>query len=300
MEKPLTLGIIGLDTSHVEVFARLLNDPNDPDHLPGARITVGYPGGSPDFEKSASRVAGFTARLAEVHGVRMLASPEAVAEASDAILLTTVDGRLHPDQFSRIARFQKPTFVDKPFAVSSAGAASIAAMASEHGIPVMSASALRFAEALRHALAEIGDSLVGADFVGPMPIEPTQGTFFWYGVHLAEALYEVMGTGCREVRVTTSESHDVVAGLWADGRIGCIRGFRGDRYYFRGCLHHGAGTVWMDLDGGRKAKHVHLLAAILEFFRTGVSAIPIENTVEVVRFLEAADESRVTGRRVVL
>ena len=300
MKDDIRIGIIGLDTSHVEVFAKLLNDPDNPNHVPGGRLVIGYPGGSADFVKSASRVDGYTKLLATKFEVEMVDSPEAVAEASDAILLTSVDGRVHLDQFSRIARFRKPTFIDKPFAVTSRDAEGLAALALEQGTPIMSASGLRFAEALTALLAECPDGIFGADFTGPMEIEPTQGVFFWYGVHLVEALYQTLGSGCHEVQVTTSDAHDMAVGLWEDGRIGTVRGFRNDQYYFRGVIHTGSGDVFLDLDAGEKPKHVHLLTKIMEFFQSGIPPIKPSETVEAIRFLEAADESRKTGRKVTL
>ncbi len=56
----------------------------------------------------------------------------------------------------------------------------------------------------------------------------------------------------------------------------------------------------VDLDACDKPKHVHLLAKAMEFFRTGVSPVNLAETVEAIRFLEAADESRVTGKKVSL
>src|SRR5690606_35005962 len=51
---PLRVGLIGLDTSHVVAFTRLLNDPAHPDHVPGARVVAAFKGGSPDVEASAT------------------------------------------------------------------------------------------------------------------------------------------------------------------------------------------------------------------------------------------------------
>ena len=51
-EKTLRLGIIGLDTEHVIAFTEMLNDPNNPQHVPGARIVAAFKGGSPDNETS--------------------------------------------------------------------------------------------------------------------------------------------------------------------------------------------------------------------------------------------------------
>ena len=301
MNSQLRIGIIGLDTSHVERFAHFLNDPQGEDYIPGARITTGYPGGSPDFEKSASRVEGYTRTLRDEFGVAIVESPEAVAERCDVILLTSVDGRVHLEQFSRIAPFGKPTFIDKPFAVSSEHAQQIAELAEANHVPLMSSSPLRYAEALTAALAgTAGGEITGADFTGPMPIEPTQPGFFWYAVHSAEALLEVMGPGCAEVRVATAEKHDLAVGFWRDGRLGTIRGFRGSGYYFGGVLHTENEIVYLDLDSGKNAKHLHLTKSIVEFFRTGKSPIAVAETVEIIRFLEAANESRLTGKTVPL
>ena len=103
MPKEMKVGLIGLDTSHVERFAEVLNDAGSPHHLPGARIVAGYPGGSADFDLSIGRVEGYTNTLRDRFGIRMVDTPEAVAEACDAVLLTAVDGRVHREIFERIA-----------------------------------------------------------------------------------------------------------------------------------------------------------------------------------------------------
>ena len=45
----IKVGIIGTDTSHAPAFTRILNDPSNPDHIPGAKVVAAYPGGSPDM-----------------------------------------------------------------------------------------------------------------------------------------------------------------------------------------------------------------------------------------------------------
>ena len=87
METTLRLGMIGLDTSHAKAFTKLLNDPADAHHVPGGRVVAAYPGGSADFPLSIERVGGFTQELREHYGVSILETPEAVAEAVDALLI---------------------------------------------------------------------------------------------------------------------------------------------------------------------------------------------------------------------
>ena len=76
----LRIGIIGLDTSHVTAFTALLNDPANPNHVPGGKVVVAFGGGSKDFGLSINRVEGFTKELKEKWAVEMVDSPEACAE----------------------------------------------------------------------------------------------------------------------------------------------------------------------------------------------------------------------------
>src|SRR5207248_3268288 len=72
--KPLRAGIIGLDTSHVVAFTKLLNASNPKPELAGVRVVAAYPGGSPDIPTSRDRVAGYTKELREKFGVAIVAS----------------------------------------------------------------------------------------------------------------------------------------------------------------------------------------------------------------------------------
>lgn len=289
---PLKIGLIGLDTSHVEGFASLLHDAKNPDHVPGGRIVAGFPGGSADFPLSISRVPGYTQKLRDEHGVTMLGSPREVAAAVDVIIHTTVDGRIHREQFAEIASFHKPVFLDKPFAVTSQDARAIAALARENHTPLFSSSSLRFAGALQTALADKSSGKIfGADFFGPLKLQPTQPGFFWYGIHTAEMLYATLGAGCARVRVTATNDHEVAVGTWRDGRIGVIRGNRAGNDSFGGVIHREKSSQWVDVAAGRRPD-AGLTVAIMDFFRGGPPPIALDETVELIRFLEAANESR--------
>ena len=70
-EEPIRIGMIGLDTSHVIAFTRILNDPANPEHVPGAKVVAGFKGGSPDLESSWSRVEEYAATLQKDYGVEI-------------------------------------------------------------------------------------------------------------------------------------------------------------------------------------------------------------------------------------
>ena len=87
MSQPLRIGMIGLDTSHVGAFARLLMDANATDYVGGGRVVAAFSGGSPDFDLSIDRVDEITKSLAQDHGVAIVDSPEAVAEQVDLVVI---------------------------------------------------------------------------------------------------------------------------------------------------------------------------------------------------------------------
>jgi predicted dehydrogenase len=144
----LKIGLVGLDTSHVVAFAKCFNDPKHAEHIPGARITVAFPGGSPDFDLSWNRMPGFTKQLTEEFGVETVDSPEAVAEQVDLVFIMSVDGRVHREQFARTVKFRRPTFIDKPLAADLKDAREIARLAREAGVPWFSSSVLRYSPAV--------------------------------------------------------------------------------------------------------------------------------------------------------
>jgi predicted dehydrogenase len=292
----LKVGLIGLDTSHVAAFTKLLNDSSAEYSVPGAKIVAAFPGGSPDFELSINRVEGFTNQLKDDYGVEMLDSPEAVAEKCDAILLTAVDGRAHLDLFKRIAPLKKPTFIDKPFAVSSSDAQAMFALSQEYSTPLMSSSSLRYAQPVSDALEEIArEEILSVDACGPMKLEVTQNNIYWYGIHSVEMLFAAMGAGCVQVQAIPSDDYELLTGLWSDGRVASVRGDHAAKFSFNMTLQTAKGARFVDAYKHAKPPYAGLLERVLPFFQTGNSPIANEETLEIIRFIEAANQSRESG-----
>ncbi|HRJ72165.1 MAG TPA: Gfo/Idh/MocA family oxidoreductase, partial [Terrimicrobiaceae bacterium] len=196
----LRIGMAGLDTSHATAFATLLHDQSHEHHVPGARIVAAFPGGSPDFDLSINRVGQFTAELREKHGTEIVDSLSALRGKCDAVMLESIDGRVHLPQFREVADWGVPVFIDKPLTLSSDEAREIMTLAAEKNVRVTSASAMRFAESFRQALETGADApVIAADFYGPMPLVSKCPGYFWYGIHAVEMLFAAMGPGCREV-----------------------------------------------------------------------------------------------------
>lgn len=302
MNNPLKLGLIGLDTSHCSVFAKILNDTAYEHHVPGGRVTAAFPGGSPDIHESYASVDGYRKELGEQYGVSMLRSPEEVADCSDAVLITSTDGRTHLEQFRKIAPFGKPVFVDKPFALSTEEAETIFELAAKYNVVLMGSSSLRYAEALTECLAgsEAG-AVIGADLFTPMELERTNPGWFWYGIHGVEMLYTAMPTGCKKVHAVASETSEQITGVWEDGRIGTVRGNLKGNSKFGGIVFREKNTTFLtNMYKGTRPLYVPLLQKVIEMFQTGISPIDPAVTIELTRFIEAANESRRTGAEVLL
>lgn len=298
----MKLGIIGLDSSHSVQFSRILNGEKEPFHIVGHMVAAAYQGPiSLDFDMSRDRMEEFTKEVTDTWGVKLYSSIAEVMKRSDAVFLEQVDARRRLEQFQEMVCFGKPIYVDKPFALSTADCREMLKMAKQYGVPVLSTSSLRFADSLTAALKQCeGHSVVGADFFGPMPFTATQPGYFWYGVHMADMLCRSMGTGCSKVSVIHTSEHDVITGVWKDGRIGTIRGYRCAGSNFGGTIFHESGNLFIDVSQDTRGYYECLVEQIVRMFDTGQSPVTGQEMTEVVRFLEAANESLTTGREVVL
>ncbi len=294
MKEELNLGMVGLDTSHCVRFSELLNDRESEQNIKGGRITVAYPGGSRNFSNSINRVEGFTKNLKEDFGVKITDSIEKVANETDAILLTSVDGRQHLEQFQIIAPYGKPVFIDKPLATSVEDAKKIFELSHKHNSPVFSCSNARY----RAGILELGmgDEVKGCVAFGPCAILPDYPGYFWYGVHCAEIVFSKMGVGCVEVSVLKSDAADVISGRWEDGRTAALYGYRIEEQSVFGCSVLGKEKVDTSLgSNGPPTPYEVYMPKILEFFNTGRPPFGEREMLEIVAFLEAANKSREKG-----
>jgi hypothetical protein len=291
---PLKVGIIGLDTSHVVAFTRLLNDPQASGPLAGVRVVAAFPAGSPDIPSSKDRLAGFTSEVQKL-GVEIVDSIDTLLTKVDAVLLESVDGRPHLSQVTPMLKAGKPVFIDKPVAGSLADAVEIFRLAEHFGVPCFSSSSLRFypgVQAMRDN-PQVG-RVMGCDAYGPCSLEPHHPDLFWYGVHGVETLFTIMGPGCVSVSRVQTEGTEVVTGVWKDGRVGTYRGIRQGRSS-AGALVFGEKRVEpADMAGG---SYKPLVEEICKFFRTGKPPVSAAETIEIFAFMEAADESKRQGGR---
>ena len=287
----LRLGIIGLDTSHVVAFTKLLNDSKDPNYVPGARVVAAFKGGSPDIESSISRVEGYTKQLRDEFGVRIVDSIEQLCGEVDAVLLESVDGRPHLAQVRPVLEAGKPVFIDKPVAGTLRDAIEIYRLAKARNVPVFSSSSYRFYTSLADLKkADVGEIRSVISY-GPSHLEPHHPDLFWYGVHPTEALFTILGTGCESVVRTTTPDTDVVTGIWSGGRVGTLHALRKGPTPHKVIIFGARQTAEQKGSGD----YAPLVREIMKFFQTGIAPVSPEETLEIFAFMEAADESKRQG-----
>lgn len=288
--RTLRAGIIGLDTSHVIAFTKVLNDPNAQPDVSHCRVVAAYPKGSADIESSVSRIPRYTAEIQKL-GVEITDSINELLTKVDVVLLETNDGRPHLKQAMAVIKAGKPLFIDKPVAASLADAMAIFEAAQSHKVPIFSSSSLRYAEGAQEISQGSIGQVQGADTYSPASIEKTHPDLFWYGIHGVEMLFTVMGPGCERVVRVNTHGTDVVVGSWKNGRVGTFRGIREGSQGYGGIAY---GSETNKLIGPYRG-YRPLLVQIVKFFRTGVAPVDPVETLEIYAFMEAADESKRQG-----
>ena len=288
-EKVFRLGMIGLDTSHVTAFTKIINS-SQAEH--GCKVVVGYPGGSPDIPSSANRVAGYTKELREKYGVEIVDSIEELCRKVDGVLLESVDGRPHLKQAIPVIKARKPLFIDKPMGGNLADVLEIFRLAKENNVPCWSSSSLRYCPGIIELKEKntVG-KILGCDVYSPCSLEEHHPDLYWYGVHGVEMLFAVMGPGCQSVRRIQTDAYEHVVGLWDGGRIGTFRGLHAGKTGYGGTIFGSKAVT----DIGGYGGYEPLVEEVIKFFKTGKVPIPEQETIEIFAFMSAADVSKARG-----
>jgi hypothetical protein len=120
---------------------------------------------------------------------------------------------------------------------------------------------------------------------------PSQPEPFWFhGIHGVELLFTVMGRGCESVSQTAP---DKVVGLWKGGRQGVfLANNHGTRKPAFGATVEGSEKSG---DASKSEGYAPLLVEVVKFFKSGKSPVDPAETLEILAFMEAADQSRQQG-----
>lgn len=282
----IRLGIVDFDTSHVVEFTKRLNhiDIAEDQWVEGAKVVAGVPGQSLIAPETIPK----NTETLRKYGVEIVDDPRDLLGKIDAVLIESVDGGVHLERALPFIERDLPTYVDKPFTCSLADARKLMDAAMKRHVPLMSSSSLRYAPEVT-TTAKAG-GIVGAATHGPATLHPTRNPgLFHYGIHPVEMLYALMGRGCKRLNCVGGPDGEVVTGLWADGRLGTVRGIRKGQADY-GFTLFGEKSV-ANQPVSTKYIYRELLRAIVGMFETREVPIDPRETLEMVAFMEAAKVS---------
>ena len=279
------IGIIGLDTSHSEVFTKMINAGGE--EMGGYKVVAAYPHGSKNIASALKMKSAITDAVRK-EGVEIVDSIEALLKKVDVVLLESNDGRPHLEQALPVFKAGKRIFIDKPIAPSLSEAKAIFKAAREYNTPVFTSSALRFDTNVRKVVSGSIGKVTGADVYTPAEIDKNHMDLAWYAIHGVEMLFTVMGPGCRKVSRVHQEGTDLVTGVWEDGRIGTVRAIRKGAAGIAGTAFGEKGIAQL----GPFSSYQPLISEIITFFQTGKPPVTAEQTLEIFTFIDAADKSK--------
>lgn len=284
---PYRVGVIGTTTSHVPAFVGVINDPNGEGLVRKYEVVAAYAGGMPDNPDSWNRVGEYSQWLSE-RNIPLYDTVEEMLQHVDFVLLESVDGRPHLEQAKPVIAAGIPLYIDKPIGGTLADSLEIFRLAQEKKVPVFSASSLRYSSGMQKMRNDppVG-KVFGCEATSPSPFNEKHPDLFWYGIHGVETLFTIMGPGCKSVSRTDSDSALLAVGLWEDGRIGSFRGILKGRADYGAKVFGEKGIV----EAGTYEGYKPLVDQILMFFETGKSPVDPRETIEILAFMEASDES---------
>ena len=280
----MKIGLIGLDTSHSEIFTRLLNDEMDPYHVKGGTITHTIPAYSKDLPISSERFPAYFETVTTKYGVHPIEDVEEFMNIVDAVIIGTVDGRNHLEWFKDVVRYGKPVFIDKPIVLSSVEIDELMKLATQYNTPVMSSSSLRFSESVINITGK--EDLRGGYFYGPVPMQEKMPGYFWYGIHLIEMIVTIFGTAIEKIELKAEGNHDHLYMIFKNGAEVIVRGEHSWHDRFGAVLHSPEYVQTLTLWKEEKPYYARLLEHVVAFFESGISAVSLNETAEIIKIIE--------------
>ena len=283
-------GLVGFDTSHVIQFTKRCNhiEIDEGQWIDGIEIVAGLitTPSAGNEKRSAEYIEQLTA-----WGVKMVNTPEALMDAVDCVMVESNDADTHLPLARPFLENGRRVWVDKPFANTVADAEAMIELAEKHGAQLMTGSSLRYTpevQAFAARAEELGPVLSAVAYSPSSPLNEIPALLN-YGCHGVEMLYGVIRGGCQRVSSIDEPAMQTVTGSWSDGRVGVALGVQqGARGYgFTAFCENGSVTTEVTT----AYIYRELVKKISGFFNTGEPPIPIDESLEIIKFITGAIES---------
>lgn len=268
-----TIGFIDyyLDEWHAEHYPKWIEQAS------GGTMKVAYAYGMADSPSGRTNV-----QWSEDKGIELLPSIAEVVDRSDYIIVLSPD---HPQYHEPLAQLPlqsgKPTYIDKTFAPDRQTARRLFNLAEQHGTPLFSSSALRFAAEYAGAERAGIENIIS---FGP-------GRYDNYSIHQIEPIVSLLGPGVRRMMYTGTPN----APSW-------LIGFSGGR---QAEIHHLGGGCPFSLTVSYTSGETNMLkadsdyfglfsGALVRFFETCVPPVDPAETVAIITIIEQGFKAKET------
>ncbi len=280
----MNLAIIGADSTHTENFAGIINRGLAG---PGLRVTKLW-GANPAQARAKALETGIDA---------VVDAPEQALQGVDAVLVLN---RWGPDHFAPAMQAVDrglPLFVDKPLCDDPQEAVTLVRAAAAAGVPLTSASAVRYDRAFRQMLERLPDLGRTRSIMFTLP-----QNWQLYGVHAVDVMHAVFGVGAEDVTSVRGELGDVVTIRWPNGQVGIANQAR-EAWMGMLCVALGEkGWTHADMPGddtidGFPRMYLESIKQFLAMLETGERPISDAEMVDVIRVVAAAERSATSDSR---
>lgn len=314
---PVRVGLLGLDNYQGLAYAELFNHPKAEGDLAGVRVVAAYPVGSADYPESAALMARWQQTLArfgaatekgalkDFHPVRMVDSVPALLASCDAVLIASLDGRLHVQQAAPVLKAGKRLYLARPLAASLADAVAILKLAETTRTPCFSSSQHRFSPGFigMRNHPEVG-RVLGCDVYGGYELKGARADEFIRPLHSLETLYTIMGPGVASVRCASTPLAESFTLVWKDGRVGTYRGIKEGKVKYSatvfgelgvstaGIYGHGVPVQGIVPTKDKYMGYEGLARELGKFFKGAPPPVSAGETLEIFAVLQAAEQSK--------
>lgn len=285
------IAIIGLDTSHTIEFTRRLQSPDCPE---GQRVEGLKVVRCMRFPTPFQNEEGLDKRQKQLEdwGVKVSTDFDETVTGCDSVMIEINDPSRHLEYIKKCSVLGKQIFLDKPLADNFENGKKICEIIKKKNLRIFSSSSLRFVPELKEACNAITSPMYVYVY-GTLGKAPSGSSIVWYGVHTFEMLQRTMGPGAIGV-FTEKDSAGVVCVVRYPGNRRGIVELTNDVYLYGGCLRNKEKSVPFTVN--MENAYSGELREIAGFFNGGNPPVKIEDTLEIMAMLDAADCSLKSGR----
>jgi predicted dehydrogenase len=291
----IRIAMLGCDSSHTEAYSSLFHS-NDSAFFGQAKIEWLW---GEDKEQALQK-----ASACGIDNVLDSLNDERLADA-DMIMVCGRYGDSHFLPAKRAIELRKPTYVDKPFTNNYSEAVKLKELAVDNKVPLMSFSPLRLAKEVAEVKVEknnLGDSY-GAVVSCPANTllikDKRAEKIHFYGVHAADILCSVYGTGVQKLKAEKSNAGIWVSLVYSDGRHATLNLPLNVDEFYHIVIFGTKGSIVKEVDayGDFYERTVEVL---LNELSAGECRHSLEDACESIMILDAIERSLDEEREIIL